>query len=207
VFWCAGSLAMLTSRKDRPPDWMSLLPFAMVVLAQTWAILLLSMEFPYRQALPLCENDRLVRIEDHTVLRVSPDIANYISRLHEILAHQGFRAGDPVIDLTGRSPTTLHLVQAKAVGLAWLCGGYRGSEAMVAAALNRVPAETLRQAWVLTEPDGLRRISSDLLHHYALDLSRDYELVGSLESPVADYSKTSMQHLFRPKPRVASRGN
>lgn len=198
IFWSASGVALLCSRSSYPVRWPQLLPYTVTAFIGTVIILTLSTEVPYRQSQPLRRNTSIVRVGEHTSLRVSANVASYIDQLQHIMKNQGFKPGTPMIDLTGHYPAILHLIEAKPIGLAWLIGGYRGSEEFIKTGLDRVSASELRQSWILTEPNGPRCISQNILRHYGLDLTRDYQEVGSLDSPIADYSKSYRQHLFKP---------
>lgn len=203
VFWCAGGLILLWPEPPGPIRWPQFLPFTSAILAGTVIILALATEAPYRQAQPLRKNQISVQISGRGSLRVPAGTAAYINEVARILEQNGFQPGDPVIDLTGHYPTLLHLIGASPIGLAWLPGGYGGSEAVTQSGLDRVPREDLRRAWVLSEPEGLRNLPPQLLQRYDLDLQRDYEEVGTVDSPVADYSRSFKQHLLKPKiPRL-----
>ena len=116
-------------------------------------------------------------------------------------AHQaGFEKGDPVIDLSGQSPGLLFAIGANNVGRPWLIGGYPGSFDYVTLSLGRVGCKELAAAWLLTEPDGPRSISSDVIKSYGGDLSSDYHLAGSwmTSEGAGGYEKRRMQNLYKP---------
>jgi len=64
------------------------------------------------------------------------ETAAYIRKLHEISAANGFRAGDPVLDLTGSSPGSLYVMDARPLGVAWALGGIQEAPIFLAAALD-----------------------------------------------------------------------
>lgn len=197
VFWVAAATVPVIAR-SREARWIHLLPLSIAVVAVATAIIAVSTEAPYRQVVPLRRDTGTVRVRG-AKLRVPAEMANYLTSATWLAASSGFEAGSPIIDLSGRSPALLHIINARAIGLAWLCGGYQGSESMVFASLKRVPNDVLRRSWVLDEPDGPRHLSPDVLRRLGLDLERDYVVVGSLQTPPADYAKSFTQRLHRPK--------
>jgi len=205
AFWCAAGLICLGPSTSEP-RWPQFLPFAAAAFAGTVLLLIPATEAPYRQQQPLRMNDGKVDGIAGRLLRVPDDTAHYIRNVQALLEAHGFRPGDPMIDLTGHYPALLHLVGAQPVGLAWLLGGYGGSNDFVRRGLDRVPLETLQRAWVITEPEGSRALSPLLLQHYGLELAKDYEEIGAVDSPIAEYSRSFKQHLYKPKPILPGTG-
>jgi hypothetical protein len=89
-------------------------------------------------------------------------------------------------------------VGAQPVGLAWMLGGYPGSERLARSALDRVACKDIGRAWILSEPSGPRRLSGDVLGYYGADVDRDFSPVGSLESPIGEYPSAFRQVLLKP---------
>lgn len=198
VFWCAAGLVCLGPSTLVAPSWPQFLPLAAGAFAGTVLLLVPAIEAPYRQRQPLHMNGARIAGMEGGFLRVPDDNAHYIQSVKELLDRHGFEPGEPMIDLTGRFPTLLYLVKAKPVALAWMLGGYPGSEAFVRQGLDRAPPESLRRAWVLSEPGGPRALSPALLEPYDLDLARDYEEIGTVNSPLAEHSRSFKQHLYKP---------
>lgn len=199
IFWCAAGVVLLIGRHGRQTRWPQLVPHAIGVLIGAAIILVFATEVPYRQGAALRSHDSVVPISGGSFLHVSPDVACYLTRLRGQLSAHGFTPGTPMLDLTGHCPTSLYLVEAKPLGLAWMIGGYGGSPRYVRTALDRVSGDDLRRAWLLSEPDSPRALSPELLHRYGLDLDRDYEHIGTVTAPVAEYSRSLKQHLYKPR--------
>lgn len=202
MFWIIAGLVAL------PPQWPEYLLKLMVptigaitLLTTTW-VLYSNTENPYRQSQSLRLNKTPTTLATNSVLLLSEDFARYLKQLNDLSYHAGFNSGDPMLDWTGHYPTALHAIGAKPLGLAWLGGGYPGSNEMVAAALNKVPPTELLRAWILTEPEGPRTLSLDLLRNYNIDLKNDYVIVGSLDSPTGTFPKSYKQYLWRPARRT-----
>jgi len=199
VFWVLAGGIVLVMPKLQGPSWRVYLPLATIVQAGTITLLGLSTESPYRQTQPLRQNHDLIQIANTgSQLWVSHDFASYIRTLDHLAKRGGFKRGTPMIDLTGHYPTALYVLGAKAVGLAWLCGGYPGSDMMASGALDRVSLEDLKNAWILTEPAGPRKLSPEILKRYGIDLATDYVELGELDSPTGYHPDSYKQHLLKP---------
>lgn len=83
-----------------------------------------------------------------------------IEALARSMRDAGYQAGEPILDVTGDGPGLVYALGGRPVGVAWLNGGYPGSERVAALVLNSVPVETLRQAWVLSADDNSRALRS-----------------------------------------------
>ena len=100
--------------------------------------------------------------------------------------------GDRVIDLSGRSPTSIYAIGGQPIALAWMIGGYPGSADFVQTALQRVPCTVRTSAWVITEPEGVRPLPFSVLE----DFPRAYETIGALMRPGP---QPAMQYLYKPR--------
>lgn len=72
----------------------------------------------------------------------------------------GYIAGEPILDVSGDGPGLVYALGGRPVGVAWLIGGYAGSERVASRVLNSVPVTTLQQAWVLSVDDNPRALRS-----------------------------------------------
>jgi hypothetical protein len=113
---------------------------------------------------------------------VDPITAQYVKDLKFAANKAGWQRGTPLIDMTGGSPGALVVLDARIVGTPWLLGAYEGSNAFAKAALKSVDQKILNKAWVLTAPEGRRRIDIDVLHKHGLNFPDQYEKVGKLKT-------------------------
>ena len=70
----------------------------------------------------------------------------------------GFSPQQRVFDLTGDGPGLIYAMGGRPLGVAWLSGGYSGSEAAAARLIARLPLSTLQHSWLLTSSTNPRRI-------------------------------------------------
>jgi hypothetical protein len=180
VFWVAAAACLLQALPV-PLAGRALVPLAVVTLAVTFRLVAHSVNRPYRQTAPLHEAGSRVGSQER--LRVLAPTSTYIGELSGLAKAHGFKPGDPVLDLTGRYPAALFLMEAAPVASPWLCGGYPGSEAVAVAALDRVGAAELAQMWILVEPGGPRSFDPAFLRRYGIEVARDYRSVGAVSAP------------------------
>jgi hypothetical protein len=198
-FWTLSAISIVAPASPETDIWRRLSPFALVTLAMTAVFVYRGMATPYRQTRPLTADAGAVQIAGSGArLLVSQDFAEYINAALRLSRDAGFKAGTPMIDLTGHYPGMLYIMAAKPVGVPWLLGGYPGSNALAEKYLNRVSCDELAESWILTEPDGLRKLSPGLLTPYGIELQRDYAIVAVLDSPTGTYPDSYKQQLLKP---------
>ena len=125
-----------------------------------------SAEGAYRQLAPLAAQNEAVALGAvQTRLLVDPETAANLNEFKRTLAAAGWVPGTPMLDFTGDGPGWVYAAGGRPVGLAWLLGGYPGSEKTVARVLGRQPPEVLRSAWILASDANPRQIANwhDLL--------------------------------------------
>lgn len=91
-------------------------------------------------------------------LRVDPATAETLARVTAMVQDAGFVAGQPLLDLTGDGPGLVYAVGGRPLGVAWLPGGYPGSDKAAARLLGSLPEAQLRSAWLLTSDTNPRAI-------------------------------------------------
>jgi hypothetical protein len=203
-FWVCAGIVLLVRLYDGGGRHLACL--LAIAVAQVISIncIMLNIEHPYRQTKPLLQNNEVVNLHLHgSPILLSKGFADYIGALRMRAAENGYVPGTPVLDLTGRYPGALFVLGAKPVGTAWLNGAYSCSVRMATHILDHVPANELRSAWVLTEPEGPSPLPVSLLKRYGLSLEKDYGLVAIFFAPEGGDSSGAMQYLY--KPGVASR--
>ena len=192
AFWAVAGLLLLLNRislDDRMVSATALSQVAAVI------IMLAAMTSPYRQVTSVFQQISPVSFGPggHSLL-INEEVAAYLSKLQKIAVDAGFKPRDPVIDATGHMPGALFALNAEAIGLAWMIGGYPGSMAHARRALSTVPCDKLADAWVLVEPDGPRRLDTTEL----ISPPFAYETAGSLLSPRGEYQVRFRQELLKP---------
>jgi len=188
LFWIMASVLFLCQAlRPRSSLALAMPVIAMSQLITVW-VLMVAVEFPYRQVQALSRNHAHVQIgEGRRPLRVAKAAAAYFSSLRDTAQTAGFQPGGPLIDLTGYQPGVAIVLGARPVGQPWLPGGYRGSRDYAEAVLDGVSCDEIARAWILTEPSGRRALPSDILMRYGVDLSKDVLVAGTFIPPGQAY--------------------
>jgi hypothetical protein len=198
VFWPLGAALLVRCALPAEARRAALLLIAIIVVPATAWLLSNAMQRPYRQNAPLHLQTEPVRFGP-AVLYLDLEAARYLRDVRAV----GPSRGVPVLDFTGAHPGTLFALGAKAVGLAWIIGGYPRSDVIADHALSDIPCEVLAQTWILTAPTGHRAISKSLLGRPGLD--KHGPEVGSFAGPTVEQRAT--QHFLPPpEDKAAARG-
>ena len=70
----------------------------------------------------------------------------------------GYQIGQPILDATGDGPGLVYALGGRPLGVAWLLGGYPGSERVAARLLDGLSVVDLRRAWLLSAADNPRAL-------------------------------------------------
>jgi hypothetical protein len=199
LFWFLAGFVICAEFAAATAAWRTLLPAAATALAVSTGVLYSSMENPYRQMQPLrLQTSAIDLFPDKSDLVLAEDTAAYIRELHQLWAVNGFKPGDPVLDLTGVSPGSLYAMGARPLGIAWTLGGYSGSTDFLRAALDDETCEAIAVSWILTEPSAPARFSYEMLRQFGIDITTDYVNVGSISS-TRSFSPQNFEHrLLKP---------
>jgi hypothetical protein len=208
IFWLAAAVAVLGAIKSDHPFAGRPTAIATIGLLITAVVVGASIQHPYRQPESLFSQNRLAAIgTEQSRIAIPTSAADYLVELKSILDANNIPTGHPAIDLTGRFPGALYAVGAKAIGSAWLIGGYSGSEAKAIADLDQVPCSELARAWILMEPFGPRKIPDQILKKYGLNLILDYEPLGVVASPLGEESASFRQTVLGPSRKRTEENN
>jgi hypothetical protein len=199
LLWVLGGLALVTVQSSIE-NLNLLLPLALAAQAITAVVVYTGMESPYRQPQPLRLNNYSTEVgAPGANLFLAKEYGTYVDEAVASSRRAGFATGMPIIDLSGGSPSLLYALRAESVGQPWIIGGYPGSHRVASDTLKRVPCERLVNAWLLTEPDGPRRISTKVLATFGASLT-DYEQVATWQTAegASGFSQRRIQNLMKP---------
>ena len=198
-FWMLSALVIYMPDIARAADRRVLLVPAAVALFLISVYVQHGVTHPQRQTAPLAADKSPFQFGPHSELLLSKDFATYLKDLKRMAETAGFRRGDPMIDLTGYYPGALFAIGARPLGAAWIVGGYPGGQSLASRTIDRVACKDLAQAWLLLEPAGVRPISLNIFKHRGVDGVKDFEIVGSLDSPMGAVPKSFRQYLLKPR--------
>lgn len=206
-FWLLAGFVLLSPIARERLTWAFALPLALASQALTAMLLQTALEHPFRQPQSITRHDAPITIgPQQSQLTLSKGYASYISEAVRATSGAGFKTGNPLIDLSGQSPTLLYALGAESIGAAWMIGGYPGSSKYVQAVLGRVSCEKISEAWLLVEPSGPRSIPTELLTELAAAFPQNYQLVASWNTAqgAGGYATSRIQNLYRPKDPAGS---
>lgn len=200
IFWILAGLALLGPSAPVKKLPALLLPLALAAQLVTVILLDTGIKAPYRQPALRENNFELAVGKQGSTLVLSKGFGHYLTEAVDLASRSGFKQGTPMLDMSGQSPGTLYALGAKAIGQAWILGGYPGSQKQATINLRRVSCEDIARLWLLTEPGGPREIPSAVLDSLGMNASRDFEIVGELHTPrgAGGYIESRLQQLLRP---------
>lgn len=201
AFWLIAGIVLLAPLTRYQRSWALAIPLVLATQTLSATLLLAGLNQPYRQPQALRMNDTVATLrEERSALLLSAAYANYVESAQRAAASSGLWPSTPVLDLSGQSPGLLYALQALSVGQAWMIGGYPQSQKLAEAVLERVPCETLSQAWLLVEEAGPRRLRTDLVSSYGAQFDSHFTLAGTWQTApgAGGYAASREQKLFKP---------
>lgn len=201
IFWVLAGLVLLGPLSVNPKLPVILLPLGLAVQVVTAVLVQNGIERPYRQPQPLRDNDYTLEIgRSGSMLVLAKGFGQYFSVAMDAARQAGFKKGTPMIDLSGRSPGILYAIGASNIGQAWTMGGYPGSDKLAIEMLNKVSCADLATAWLLVEPEGLGRISPEILLSFGANMALDFEVVGMFKTApgAGSHKEARLQKIVKP---------
>ena len=203
IFVCVAAylLAQLPSRSLKTAISGFLLSYLIgaVLVAPSQASFCLN---PQRQPQPLFLNKSVTRIGKVSQLRLSSGFSNYIESTRLALLKNEFKPGTPILDLSGQSPGLIYAVEGRAIGQAWMIGGYKGSNLLGENAIARIPCKDLYTAWLIVEPEGPRSLDLSILQSHRINIQdpAKYEKIADIAVPsgAGGYTIDRRQFIYKP---------
>lgn len=203
VFWVAACLVLLLGlgSKTQLSQNEKLSIFSLLVIIVVSTTLFYSFLHPYRQ--PQIDLGNLTTVEIGTrkiQVKVPKEFSNYVVDLQSVSKIAGFKAGTPVIDLTGESPGTVFILGGVSVYQPWFIGGYPGSNEYAKRLLTGTSCSDLNNSWILLSKDNFRHFDSSILETVNLSLEKDFRLISEFSLPDGYGSSPTgyKQYLYKP---------
>jgi hypothetical protein len=208
-FWVLAGFNLLAHLSNKYQNNGPVLIYVSLVISLATIFLWISAHFP-KNKLNFSSSDYFsYDINNSYQLNLAKPTAIYFSKLRYQAKKLGFKSETPIIDLTGQYGLSIFILDAKAIGLPVLYGGYNGSAKLAKYALDKVDCKTLAESWLLYEPTSYRKLPSQLLANYGLNINLDYEYsdmfrgVPSKGNPILHQGKlirtSNKQYLLKPK--------
>lgn len=195
IFYLLASIVILSPLFNKKKNYYDLFIILFTGLLVTSIHISLIIEYPYRQSNSLKLNNSTFIINSNR-LKLNDERVQYISAAREIANKAGMVKGDYILDLTGKSPGLIYLLNAKSLGSPWMSGGNPGSFEYASAKLNLENCKKISKSWILFDQDS-RKISTDLTNIYGSIFILDYIEVGSWQA--IESRGIWKQKLFKPK--------
>lgn len=204
IFWILLGLFFIVPVNGAGTSY-PLLSYVIVVQAVVPLVVLVAIEDPYYQPSSLRKSNFEIEVgRPGASLKIPPSFGEYLSQAVKVARDGGFKAGTPMIDLTGRSPGLLYGIGASSTGYPWIYGNYSNSnnnaDVLAVEILKGVSCEEIAAAWLLIEPNGPVSISSSVLGHFGADVTNDYQVVGAMltVSSLGGFLVTHNQLMLKP---------
>ncbi|WOH63903.1 hypothetical protein [Bradyrhizobium sp. BWA-3-5] len=208
LFWMLAVVAFLSPLAQRERSVAILLPLSILTQLLTTSVVNGGLLKPWRQVKDLRSYTAVTPLPGGGKLVLSQPFHDYLAMARAQARATGLEVGTSVIDLSGRSPGLLYMLETRALGLPWLIGAQPGSSAVAVETLGLENCADLARAWVLVEPDGPRHLDqASVLTSFGAGQA-DYVPAASFENPVPagfenpvydwDHPNAQRQILFKP---------
>ncbi|MGY4230234.1 hypothetical protein ACVMIH_007595 [Bradyrhizobium sp. USDA 4503] len=220
LFWMLAVVAFLSPLAHQGRSVATLLPLAVLAQLLTASVVNGGILKPYRQVKDLRAYTAVMPMPRGGKLVLSQSFHDYLATARAQARAAGLEVGTPVVDLTGRSPGLLYVLETRALGLPWLIGtysgasataedwvglprligGFPGTNAVAVEALGLESCADLAKAWVLIEPEGPRHLDQASVMASFGAGQADYIVAARFETPVndGDFPNAYRQLLFKP---------
>lgn len=200
LFWTLAVVTFLSPLAQEGRSAATLLPLTVLAQLFTASIVNAGMLKPFFQVKDLRGYTAVMPMPGGGKLVLSQSFHDYLATARVMARAAGLEVGTPVVDLTGHSPSLLYVLEARALGLPWLIGGFHDSNAVAMETLGLENCADLAKAWVLIEPEGPRHLDHAIVIASFGAGQADYTAAAMFETPVVDddYPNAHRQFLIKP---------
>ncbi|MGY3488099.1 hypothetical protein ACVW1C_005982 [Bradyrhizobium sp. USDA 4011] len=225
LFWMLAVVAFLSPIAQLGRSLATLIPLTVLAQLLTASVVNGGILNPHRQVKDLRGYTTVTSMPGGGKLLLSQSFHDYLSTARTQARTAGLEVGTPVIDLSGRSPGLLYVLETRALGLPWLIGsfpsgyyaaadwsglpsligGFPGTNAVAVEALGLENCVDLAKAWILIEPDGPRHLDqAGVMASFGAGQA-DYIAAVTFETPIndGDFPSAHRQFLLKPVRPVA----
>lgn len=215
LFWMLAAVAFLSPLAQQKRSVAALLPLTVLAQFLTASVINAAILKPWGQVKDLRAYTAVTSMPGGGKLVLSQPLHDYIDTARAQARAAGLEIGTPVVDLSGRSPGLLFVLEARALGLPWLIGPWDstvahfgqtwpivpspGSNAVAVEVLRLENCTDLAKAWVLIEPEGPHRLAQARVMASFGAGQADYVAAAAFETPFdGNYPSTYRQVLLEP---------
>ena len=188
LFQASPWVLLILVLSDRLPDFSSQILNCALCVFIAVMLWLGIVEYPYRLAKPLYEQEKPTKIDDSdNMLLMDGRSSSLINQTRTLLKNAGFKRNDPVLAFY-HLPGLVYAVGGRSPGLSWyssFSGVHAGTGIDVASrnhqAILDLPETELRQSYILQSPGAQDFIVS--LQQRGIRFPDDYQLLGKVPLP------------------------
>lgn len=200
LFWMIALVAFLSPLAQEGRPVVTLLSLTVLAQLLTASVVNAGILKPWSQMKDLRAYAAVTPLPGGGKLVLSQPLHDYLATARAQARAADLEVGTPAVDLSGRSPALLYVLETRALGLPWLIGGFPGSNAVAVEALGLENCADLAKAWILIEPEGPRHLDQASVMASFGAGQTDYVVAATLETPVydGDFRNAYRQFLFKP---------
>ncbi|WP_027532930.1 hypothetical protein [Bradyrhizobium sp. WSM3983] len=204
LFWMLAVVAFLSPLAQQGRSVAALLPLTVLAQLLTASVINAAILKPWGQVKDLRAYTAVTPMPGGGKLVLSQPLHDYLATARAQARAAGLEIGTPVVDLSGRSPGLLFVLETRALGLPWLFGPWgsnsspahfgqpwplvpsSGSNAAAVKALGLESCADLAKAWVLIEPEGPHRLDQTIVMASFGAREADYVAATAFETAITD---------------------
>ncbi|WP_420969527.1 hypothetical protein [Bradyrhizobium sp. B120] len=205
LFWMLAAVAFLSPLAQQERSVATLLPLTVLAQLLTASVVNTGFLQPLRQVKDLRAYTAVTLLPGGGKLVLSQPLHDYLATGRAQARAAGLEVGTPVLDLSGRSPGLLYVLETRPLGIPYLIGSYPGryeypgSSAVAVKTLGLENCADLAQSWVLIEPEGPRHLDQASVMASFGAGQADYVAAATFETPVNHGDlPNARQFLFKP---------
>lgn len=184
LFWMLAVVSFLSPLAQQGRGLATLLPLTVLAQLLTASVVNAGLLNPYGQVKDLRVHTAVTLLPGGGKLLLSQSFHDYFATARAQARAAGLEVRTPVVDLTGQSPTLPYMLETRVLGLPWLYGGYRGSNAVAVETLGLEDCADLAKAWVLIEPEGPYHLDqSNVMASFGAGQA-DYVVAATFDRPI-----------------------
>lgn len=186
LFWMLAVVAFLSPLAHQGRSVATLLPLSVLAQLLTASVVNAGILKPYRQVKDLRAYAAVTSLPGGGKLVLSQPFHEYLATARAQARAARLEVGTPMVDLSGRSPGLLYVLETRALGQPWLIGAYLGSNAVAVETLELEDCADLAKAWILIEPEGPRHLDQASVMASFGAGQADYVAAATFDTPVYD---------------------
>ncbi|MCA6112781.1 hypothetical protein [Bradyrhizobium cenepequi] len=200
LFWMLAVVAFLSPLSQQGRSVATLLPLTVLAQLLTATVINTGMLKPWGEVKDVRAYTAVTPLPGGGKLMLAQSLHDYLATAKAQARAAGLEIGTPVIDLSGRSPGLLYVLETRALGLPWLVGPHDtspahfgqpwpivpspGSNAAAVEALALENCADLAKAWVLIEPEGPHHLDQASIMASFGARQADYVAAAAFDTPI-----------------------